>query len=176
MKSRISLFLSAVVVMAALVAVGCSKAPNDAQLTTDIQSKFGSDSGLQGKQIGVQTANGTVTLSGTVDNDGQREAAARYASSEAGVKQVVNNLQVAPAQTAEAEPTPEPEAPRQTMRHKPTPSKPRNRTMPITSDDTSVASAQPPVSPAPINLTPPPSAPAPPPPPKKVTIPTGTTF
>src|SRR5215470_6222216 len=79
------------------IAVGCSKAPNDAQITSDIQNKMNADSGLAGKQVQIQAANGTVTLSGTVDNDSQREAAARYASAVRGVKQVVNNLSVAPA-------------------------------------------------------------------------------
>jgi hypothetical protein len=94
-------------------AVGCAKAPNDAQVTSDIQTKLGSDSGLQNKQLTVQAANGTVTISGTVDNDAQREAAAKYAASEPGVKQVINNLQVAgtamaaaAATTAPAEPAP----------------------------------------------------------------------
>ena len=48
----------------------------------------------------MQAANGTVTLSGNVDTDAQREAASKYAASEAGVKQVINNLQVAPVAAA----------------------------------------------------------------------------
>src|ERR1700704_3328420 len=99
MKTKLSLQLSAVLLLLVLsLAVGCSKAANDAQISSDVQSKINGDSGLQGKQIGVQSDKGVVTLSGSVDNDGQREAAARYASSEAGVKQVVNNLTVAAAQ------------------------------------------------------------------------------
>src|SRR5262245_49378619 len=138
MKARISLFLSAMIVLAILV--GCSKAPNDAQLSSDIQSKFGTDSGLQGKQIGVQAANGTVTLTGSVDNDAQREAAARYASSEPGVKQVVNNLQVAaPQAQMEPEPAPAPEPVQPVTKRKPTPSTPRHRAMPSKSDDSSMA-------------------------------------
>ena len=96
MKARLSLYLSAVVLLAILVGVGCSKAPTDAQIASDIQNKLNTDSGLQGKQLIVQADKGSVTLSGQVDNDAQRDAAARYASSETGVKQVVNNLQVAP--------------------------------------------------------------------------------
>jgi len=91
--------------------LGCAKAPDDSQLTQRIQSKFSQDSGLQQKTITVQTSAGVVTLSGRVDNDAQRVAAARYASATPGIKQVVNNLEVgaAPAtptaiQTAEALP------------------------------------------------------------------------
>src|SRR6266702_6377714 len=106
MKARPSLFFRIAPLVAVLaVAVACTKAPNDAQVTSDIQSKLGADSGLQNKQLTVQAANGTVTLSGTVDNENQRQAAARYAASADGVKQVVNNLQVAPP-VAASEPTP----------------------------------------------------------------------
>src|ERR1700687_1193629 len=96
MKARLSLYLSAVVLLTILAAaVGCSKAPTDAQIASDIQNKLNSDSGLQGKQLIVQVDKGSVTLSGEVDNNAQRDAAARYASGEPGVKQIVNNLEVA---------------------------------------------------------------------------------
>src|SRR3954449_12874842 len=110
MKSKYSLHLTTILLLAIFVmALGCSKTPNDAQITSGIQSRMNGDSGLAGKQINVQTANGTVTLSGTVDNDAQRDAAARYASSEPGAKQIINNLQTAPApDTAQAPPPEEP--------------------------------------------------------------------
>src|SRR5271156_6584919 len=114
MKSRLSLYLVRVVVAGVLLAsVGCAKTPTDAQIASDIQNKLNTDSGLQGKQLIVQADKGSVTLSGQVDNDAQRDAAARYASAEPGVKQVVNNLQVAPAPApVEAQaPAPEPPTP-----------------------------------------------------------------
>jgi hypothetical protein len=180
MKTRVSLHFTAFVLLLVLgVAVGCSKTPNDAQLTSDVQTRLNADSGLQGKQLGVQAANGTVTLSGTVDNENQREAAARYASATPGVKQVVNNLQVGPASAAgiaqappaeAAKPKPSP-APR---RH---PSTPRARTLPTSAGDSTpapVAAAAPAVTTAPMaTMTPGPSTP---PPPQKVTIPSGTTL
>jgi len=96
--------------------LGCAKAPDDSQLTQQIQSKFSQDSGLQQKSITVKTAAGVVTLAGRVDNDAQRVAAARYASATPGIKQVVNNLEVGappvtpPAtQTAEALPPTKPQ-------------------------------------------------------------------
>ena len=96
MKAKFSLYVIAIALIAVLtLGVGCTKAPNDAQLTSDIQNKLVADSGLQGKQLGVKAEDGTVTLTGTVDNDAQREAAARYAAVRTGVKQVINNLQVA---------------------------------------------------------------------------------
>ena len=99
MKARISIYLAAVILIMGIT-LGCNKAPNDAQITSEIQNQLNADSGLQGKQLSVQSSEGVVTLSGNVDNDGQRDAATRYASSTKGVKTVVNNLQVVPPQEA----------------------------------------------------------------------------
>jgi len=76
---------------------GCAKAPTDSQLSGQIHAKFKQDSGLQEKTIGVEISKGVVTLSGTVDNDAERTAASRYASTTPGIREVVNNLQVATA-------------------------------------------------------------------------------
>ena len=176
MKAKLSLYLGAMMLLAILtVGVGCTKAPNDAQLTSDIQTRLASDSGLTGKQLGVKAEGGTVTLTGTVDNDAQREAAARYASSEPGVKQVINNLQVAatPPETAQTTPPPAEEA-------KPSPApKPRRheraRSLPSSSSDTTSAAPVAAMAPAPA-MAATPSTPPPPPPPRKVTIPSGTTL
>jgi len=75
----------------------CASKPDDARVTSEIQSKFTQDSGLSTKQLNVQASGGVVTLSGNVDNDAQREAAGRQAASVAGVKTVINNLQVGTA-------------------------------------------------------------------------------
>src|SRR6266481_9683573 len=104
MKARITACLCVILLISvAGGTIACSKVPNDSQISSQLQDKLNSDSGLQGKQLSVQAVNGTVTLSGSVDNETQREAAARYASAIPGVKQVVNNLQVGP-------PTPAPVA------------------------------------------------------------------
>jgi len=179
MKQRASLYLIlAVLVMTLGVTLGCNKAPNDAQITGDVQSKFSADSGLKDKQVGVTAANGTVTLSGTVDNENERTAAASYAASVPGVKQVINNLTVGPAM---AETTPPPVQEQPAPPAKPRASKPRERVMP--SSPPSEETAPPPqkTTTASTALTPPAdtpmtSTPAPPPPPQKVTIPSGTTL
>jgi hypothetical protein len=103
MRPRYSLLRIALLASLLAMLLACSKPPNDAKVAADIQSKLGADSGLQNKQINVQSANGTVTLSGNVDDDAQRDAAAKYAASEPGVKTVINNLQVAPTE-ADSEP------------------------------------------------------------------------
>jgi outer membrane biosynthesis protein TonB len=173
--------------------VACGKAPNDAQIASQVQTKFSQDSGLQGKQLSAQSSSGVVTLSGSVENDAQRDAAARYASSIPGVKEVVNNLVVSapppPVQEAQAPPPPAPEpAPVQ----KPKPPKPAAaRAKPVehkkkveevaaatgagaagagaatamNESQTQPAAAAPATPPAPVA-----------PPPQKVTIPAGTTL
>jgi hypothetical protein len=178
MKTRVSLYVIGLVFLLALgLAVGCSKAPNDAQISKDIQTKLGTDSGLAGKQINVQAENGTVTLAGTVDNDTQRDAAARYASSEEGVKQVVNNLQVAPPAPVvppETAQTPPPAPVEEPKPVKPRASKPRHsHTAP---SDSAPVDTTPAPAVAANTATPAPTTPPPPAPPQKVTIPSGTTI
>ena len=187
MKTRFSLSLRILPLALALaIGIACTKAPNDAQVTSDIQSKLAADSGLQNKQLTVQTDKGTVTLSGTVENDAQREAAAKYAASAAGVKQVINNLQVAPAaalaasqdsapQNAEPAAQPEP-APRSAS--KPSPSARKHHSSSSNQDNMAQSqpapdsyASSPAPAPAPVaQNTPPP----PPPAPAKVTLPSGT--
>jgi len=178
MKAKASVYFSAIALFVIFgLALGCSKAPSDTQIVSDIQSKLAADSGLQGKQVSVQAASGTVTLAGTVDSDAQREAAARYAASEEGVKQVINNLQLgAPTRAAVVAPKAEPKP-------KPSPEPKKRRERKDGDQDQSGQMDQPsqPVAqmqapaPAPAPAVPPtPPTPPPPPPPQKVTIPSGT--
>lgn len=191
-RSVLVFFLVAIVV----ASVGCSRRPDDAKISREIHAKFSQDSGLSGKQLTVQASNGVVTLEGFVDNDAQRAAAARQAASVAGVKEVVNNLQVGRAVAAAAAPgsaagTAGNKVPRARSSvkppAKPTPgrksaksSAPRDTMYevaptPAAGGDDSVAENSP--QPA----APPPSAPpaetapsTPPPPPQKITIEQGT--
>ena len=178
-----------VILLAGILAVGlaCSKAPDDSQLTSLIQSKFNEDSGLHGKPITVQASGGVVTLSGTVENETQREAAARYVSAIPGIKQVVNNLQTTSASTGAADQMTEATPPaREKPSAKPRPNKPRHRTQPVSAE--MAANAPPPTvgdkataneSPAPVPAAAAqPALPATPPPPvaKKVTVPSGTSM
>ncbi len=187
-KMRSSLFLRSLSLALALtLGVACTKAANDSQVASDIQSRLAADSGLQNKQIAVQSDKGSVTLSGTVENDAQREAAAKYAAAAPGVKQVINNLQVAPmAATAAPQDAPMNAEPAPTSR----PSPSANSDRPSSRDkhhrrssyDQEASSAAPAPaaamsSPAPAEAPAPvaQNTPAPPPPaPAKVTVPSGT--
>ena len=192
MKARLSLSLVAALLALVLgVTVGCNsaqqKAKGDAEITNEVQSRFSQDSGLQGKNLSVQAANGIVTIAGTVDNQAQRDAAARQAASIDGVKTVVNNLEVgappaAPDQTASAEQPAE--APKNYS--KPRASAPRKHRSNSADDDSARVSSPAPattasnhVAAAPStmdSMSNTPSTPAPPPAPQKVTIPSGTTL
>jgi hypothetical protein len=109
--SRQSVY-SCVLGITLLLGIGCAKKLDDAKMSSEIQSKFNQDSGLASKQLTVQANNGVVTLSGTVDNAAQRDAAGQQAASLPGVKTVINNLQVGNtlADAAQAKPAPSTEA------------------------------------------------------------------
>lgn len=185
MKPRVQVYVLIVSLLVILAGVACTKAADDNQLTGQIQTKLNEDSGLQGKPITVQTSNGVVTLSGTVDNETQRVAAARYASAIPGIKQVVNNLQVAASAPATLAANQMAQAPPEPARAaaKPKPGLSRSRRTPAS---TAMAAADPApamrttaAEPPPPTQTVTPSAPATPPPPPapvKVTIPSGTTL
>jgi hypothetical protein len=185
MKSRASVYFSVILLVAmGGPTVACSRAPNDSQISSQLQDKLNSDSGLQGKQLSVQSSNGVITLSGNVDNDAQREAAARYASAIPGVKEVVNNLQVGPPTpaTVAQQPPPAPlESPKPAPALKKATRKGAGRKEPAEMAAAGTAAGgegmarahQDSMAPA---APPAPAAPAPPPPPQKVTIPAGTTL
>ena len=94
MKKQSPLIFSFLLVIILGLAVGCARKPDDAKISSQIQDKFSQDSGLSTKQLSVKAEAGVVTLSGTVDNDAEREAAGKQAASIAGVKTVINNLEV----------------------------------------------------------------------------------
>ena len=170
-RSWFFLGLAALLVLG--VVCGCSRAPNDAQVAGEVQGKIYADSNVPTKGITVASANGVVTLSGAVSSDAERLAAASDAAQVAGVKTVVNNLQVAPPATAEAQPAPEPEAAPEPSRapahrHRTSPKVYSDR--PVTVASNTPAPAVTPSAPAPAPVMPP----QPPPPPKPVTIPDGT--
>ena len=183
---RTSQSLSLFVLVAILgLGAGCARKPDDAKISSDIQNKFSQDSGLSAKQLSVQSSAGVVTLSGAVDNDAQRDAAARQAASVPGVKEVVNNLQVAnAAASAPVSDMTSASNPQRPDPFKPAPSRKSRRSH--TAEDSGAqsnspapdagnnmaANSAPPAPAAPETTAPP--APAPPPPPKKVTIDQGT--
>src|SRR5947209_12069535 len=175
------------IVSLALIAAGCTRGKSDQQIASDVQNKINADASFPDKGLSVNSANGVVTLNGTVSSDAARNAAAADAAQVEGVKTVVNNLRVAPTaadlqqnQPTEVDVVPPP-APR-TAPVKPSPrtsaasashqhSQPSTQsssnsgdnglrtTVPANTGSETVANSAPPSTPAP---------------PQKVTIPSGT--
>ena len=181
MKAKLSLYVTAIVLLAILtVGVGCTKAPNDAQLTSDIQNKLATDSGSAGQA----TRRESRRWNRHPDRHGGQRCSARSggplcrvrARGQAGHQQSAGGRSAASGDGAarrppveEAKPSPAP-APKPVgaslgcaaclvfVQRRPSPAAP-------------VAAMTPP---APVAAVPP--TPPPPPPPQKVTIPSGTTL
>ena len=181
MGQRYSWLTGALVLALALgLAAGCKKQPTteqpaartDQQVASDIQAKIQGEPALAGQDIQVSVANGVATLSGTVSDDASRALAGADGGTVDGVKTVVNNLTVQPAQPASAAP---PAAPARENRTRPESSVRRENRRHQQAD------ATPPPSPAPVSPQAPaqaqvPAAPPAPPQPaiKQITLPAGT--
>jgi len=69
-------------------------AVEDTTITTKVKSAVLAEPGLKTLQIGVDTKDGIVTLSGTVDTPVLKDRAMQIAQQVDGVKSVVDNLSV----------------------------------------------------------------------------------
>jgi osmotically-inducible protein OsmY len=70
------------------------KAIDDTMITAKVKSALLADSTVKGMDINVDTAGGTVTLSGTAKSQAERSQAEALASSVEGVRNVVNRINV----------------------------------------------------------------------------------
>ncbi len=66
----------------------------DGALTTKIKSKMALDDTVQARSINVTTEHAVVTLTGTVRSQSERQRAVQLARETAGVKSVVDHLEV----------------------------------------------------------------------------------
>lgn len=112
MKAKSSLSITLAVLLAVAWLAGCTQLlpRSDSQVAAEVQNKINADANLPNKQITIRTEKGTVTLSGFVGSEGERTLAASDAGAVAGVKTVINNLQVS-ATTAAVAPAPVAPAP-----------------------------------------------------------------
>jgi hypothetical protein len=182
MKAKSLLILVVLAVLVLALGTACNKATqgtrSDAQVASDVQSKIFTDPNVQSRQISVQSSNGVVTLSGYVNSDAERMAAANAAAQVDGVKTVVNNLETQQAQ-APAQPTEEAAAqPATETRPAPRAIERERRSSPrrTQSEGSYSAPSRAPASDVGSSTLASAAAPAPaaPPAPKKVTIPSGT--
>jgi hypothetical protein len=108
--SRIATGALSLCMVASIGVVGCNKPVTDAQLTSNVQSALSGDPSISQQPVQVAVQNGVVTISGNVSDDTARSVAAQDAARVKGVKEVVNNLNVAgmavtPTVTSPAAPT-----------------------------------------------------------------------
>jgi hyperosmotically inducible periplasmic protein len=89
--------LSFIAIVAALLIslTGCeNRSATDATVTTAVKNKLAADATTSAARINVDTANGVVTLSGSVPTIAEKSEAERVARNTQGVTQVVNNITV----------------------------------------------------------------------------------
>jgi hypothetical protein len=172
-KGPAYVFFGLVLTLALLA--GCSRKMErtDAQVASDVQNKIYSDPGIQSREISVQAATGVVTLSGEVNSEVERTAAANDAGAIDGVKTVINNLQVQQAQVTPP-PAPNPTPTKKRAQE----AKNRHHHKPAAEENSPANDMQANNAPPPAPEPPPqevaPAPPPPPPPPAKITIPAGT--
>ena len=177
-KPRLLGVAAMLVAVVALAACNKSPARTDAQVAAEVQSKISQDSRIGSREIGVQTNDGVVTLSGDVDSEVERTSAASDAATVQGVKTVVNNLVVQQAQSSVSgeqsngvavAPSRKKSAKSQASGHDlDTDYGPG--TAKSVDNSSGTPNTQPPSAPAPAVA----QSPPPPPAPKKVTVPAGT--
>ena len=92
-----TMWIASAVLMAVLSA-GCGA--SDPGITTAVKTRLAADERTSAMKIDVDTREGAVTLSGTVQSSAEKAAAEAVAKSADGVTSVVNNLTVAPAADA----------------------------------------------------------------------------
>jgi hyperosmotically inducible protein len=94
----LALLLSLVGVQAAMTADKSEKVEqyvDDAAITTAVKAKLAADKVKTLVRVSVDTIQGVVTLTGTVESAAQKKHAEEVARGVKGVSKVVNNLQIA---------------------------------------------------------------------------------
>jgi hyperosmotically inducible periplasmic protein len=99
MKSRSMLGLLAFGVFV----LGCS--PTDSGVTTSVKTQMMADELVKARNINVDTRDHVVTLTGTVQSATEEAKALQIARSTRGVKDVVDNIVIAPSSEPGAAPT-----------------------------------------------------------------------
>ena len=184
LRPRFAIFI---VLGCALVFASCNylqmaSTPDDKAIASEIQGKVFEDPVLKTRDVRVVSEKGVVVLTGSVATELEKSAVERFASKAKGVKQVINQLAVAPSTVAAAPaaeattpetPAPAPaagpaERPKAARRSERAAPAPATREAPVPAEAAPAAAAQPAEAAA---------TPAPQPAPRQpehVTIPAGT--
>jgi hyperosmotically inducible protein len=81
-------------VMLAGVVLAADKPVNDNAIVDRVRIKLAGDPIVKGGALGVDSKDGVVTLTGKVDEEKQKDKAAKLAKKVKGVRQVVNDITV----------------------------------------------------------------------------------
>jgi hypothetical protein len=104
--------LGAILAFAACDYLKMASPPDDKAIASEIQGKLFADPVLKTRDVRVVSEKGVVVLTGSVATELEKAAVERIASTAKGVKQVINQLSVAPPAAESAAPTTAaPEAP-----------------------------------------------------------------
>jgi hypothetical protein len=101
MHKRITLIVSLVLFL--VLAVSCSRRPNDAQIQQDIQEKTAADPETKDAEVTVVAKEGKVTLSGKVKTPAARKKVEQIAQQEPGNTGVDDQTSVEPEATSPTE-------------------------------------------------------------------------
>jgi hyperosmotically inducible protein len=94
MIAKILASLLAATLLAA-ICLAADKPVSDDAITDQVMIKLSSDPVVKGGGLKVDVKDGVVTLTGTVNEQRQKDKAAKLAKSVKGVKSVINNVTVA---------------------------------------------------------------------------------
>ncbi len=92
MKSKICALLLMLVVFA--TACLAKDQISDDMIYNNVRIKLASDAVVKGGALMVDVKDGVVTLGGSVEQDKQKDRAAKLAKGVKGVKQVINNITI----------------------------------------------------------------------------------
>lgn len=95
MRQRVAMLIATA---GTVIAVACAQ--SDPGITTAVKSKLAADGTVSAYQIDVDTSDGVVTLSGTVDTMAAKEQAVMLTRQTDGVRDVMDQLRVDPQAAA----------------------------------------------------------------------------
>jgi len=89
-------FLSLLVLFCLISTMWADKPVSDDEIYNNVKIRLAGDRDVKGGGIDVTVQSGVVTLKGTVETDNAKSKAEKLTKKVKGVKQVINQLQVAP--------------------------------------------------------------------------------
>ena len=80
--------------LAASVCLAADKPVNDDLIIDQVRIKLSGDQDVKGGALMVDSKQGVVTITGTVETQQQKDKATKLAKKIKGVKQVINNIEI----------------------------------------------------------------------------------